>query len=78
MPTAESEKKLVRKITTDGTTKYLVILPDGSKHPVDKQDAAVKGIVAVAEAALKKVFDETEASLASGVRIGFANVSANF
>ena len=76
MPIAESEKKLVRE--ADGIT-YYVILPDRSKHKVvPPQDAAVKGIVAGAEAALKEVFDKTEASLASGVKIGFADVSANF
>ena len=52
---------------------YYVILPDGSKYKVEKQDVAVKGIVAGAEAALKKLFDETEASLATGVAIKFAN-----
>ena len=64
------QKFLVR--APDGT--YYVILPDGTKYQVVKQDAAVKGIVAGAEAALKKLFDETEASLATGVAIKFANV----
>jgi len=63
------QKFLVR--ASDGT--YYVILPDGSKYKVEKQDVAVKGIVAGAEAALKKLFDETEASLATGVAIKFAN-----
>ena len=63
------QKFLVR--ATDGT--YYVILPEGTKYQVVKQDAAVKGIVAGAEAALKKLFDETEASLATGVAIKFAN-----
>ncbi|PYJ15527.1 MAG: hypothetical protein DMF31_07075 [Verrucomicrobia bacterium] len=63
------QKFLVR--APDGT--YYVILPDGTKYQVVKQDAAVKGIVAGAEAALKKLFDETEASLATGVAIKFAN-----
>ena len=63
------QKFLVR--APDGT--YYVILPDGSKYKVEKQDVAVKGIVAGAEAALKKLFDETEASLATGVAIKFAN-----
>jgi hypothetical protein len=76
MPTAGSEKKLVRD--ADGKT-YYVILPDGSKHEVvPPVDAAVKGIVAGAEAALKEVFDRTEASLASGVKIGFAEPSAYY
>jgi hypothetical protein len=63
------QKLLIR--TPDGT--YYVIRPDGSKYKVEKQDAAVKGIVAGAEAALKKLFDETEASLVTGVAIKFAN-----
>ena len=63
------QKFLVR--APDGT--YYVILADGTKYQVVKQDAAVKGIVAGAEAALKKLFDETEASLATGVAIKFAN-----
>ena len=69
MPLPKDQKFLVR--APDGT--YYVIRPDGSKYKVGKQDAAVKGIVAGAEAALKKVFDETEASLATGVAIKFAD-----
>jgi ferric-dicitrate binding protein FerR (iron transport regulator) len=63
------QKFLVR--APDGT--YYVIRPDGSKYKVEKQDAEVKVIVAGAEAALKKLFDETEVSLATGVAIKFAN-----
>ena len=76
MPTVESEKTLVR----DANSKtYYVMLPDGTKHEVKPPvDAAVKGIVAGAEAALKEVFDKTEASLASGVKIGFAEPSAYY
>ena len=63
------DKFLVR--APDGT--YYVIRPDGTKYQVVKQDAAVKAIVSTAEAALKKLFDETEASLVTGVAIKFAN-----
>ena len=63
------QKFLVR--APDGT--YYVIRPDGSKYKVEKQDAAVKEIVAGAEAALKELFDKTEASLVTGVAIKFAN-----
>jgi hypothetical protein len=69
MPLPKDQKFLVR--APDGT--YRVIRPDGSVYKVEKQDAAVKGIVAGAEAALKKVFDETEASVATGVAIKFAD-----
>jgi len=63
------QKLLIR--AADGT--YYVIRTDGSLHKVVEQDAAVKLIVAGAEAALKKVFDETEISLATGVAIKFAD-----
>ena len=64
-----NQKFLIR--SPDGTT-YSVTRPDGSVYKVEKQDAAVKGIVAGAEAALKEVFDKTEASVATGVAIKFA------
>ena len=63
------QKFLVR--APDGT--YYVIRMDGSLHKVVEQDAAVKVIVAGAEAALKKLFDETDISLATGVAIKFAD-----
>ena len=69
MPLPKDQKLLVR--SPDG--KYRVIRPDGSEYPVEKQDPAVRVIVAGAEAALKKLFDETEASLVTGVAIKFAN-----
>ena len=65
-----NQKLLIR--SPDGTT-YSVIRADGSLHKVVEQDAAVKVIVAGAEAALKKVFDETDISLATGVAIKFAD-----
>ena len=75
-PQPNQTKRLVRE--ADGIT-YCVMLPDGSKHKVvQPQDAAVKVIVAGAEAALKEVFDKSEASLASGVKIGFAEPSAYY
>ena len=64
-----NQKLLIR--AADGT--YYVILADGSPHKVVEQDAAVKIIVAGAEAALKKLFDETDISLATGVAIKFAD-----
>ena len=65
-----NQKLLIR--SPDGTT-YSVIRADGSVHKVVQQDAAVKTIVAGAEAALKKLFDETDISLATGVAIKFAD-----
>jgi hypothetical protein len=64
-----NQKLLIR--AADGT--YYVIRTDGSVSKVEKQDAAVKVIVAGAEAALKKLFDETDVSLATGVAIKFAD-----
>ena len=64
-----TQKSLIR--AADGT--YYVIRTDGSVHKVVEQDAAVKIIVAGAEAALKKLFDESEVSLATGVAIKFAD-----
>jgi hypothetical protein len=73
MPLPTDQKFLVR--APDGT--YYVIRKDMAPHKVEKQAAAVKGIVAGAEAALKKLFDETEASLATGVAIKFAEPPPN-
>jgi hypothetical protein len=73
MPLPTDQKLLVR--APDGT--YHVIRPDGSVYKVENQDAEVKVIVNGAEAALKKLFDETEPSLVTGVFIGFADAPAN-
>jgi hypothetical protein len=73
MPLPRHQKSLVR--APDGT--YYVIRQDGSVYKVEKQDAEVKGIVKGAEAALKKLFDETEPSLVTGVMVGFADLPRN-
>ena len=73
MPLARHQKWLVR--APDGT--YYVIRQDGSVYKVEKQDAEVKVIVEGAEAALKKLFDETEPILVTGVKVGFADLPQN-
>ncbi|HEY6155101.1 MAG TPA: hypothetical protein VIW07_15275 [Candidatus Udaeobacter sp.] len=73
MPLPRNQKWLVR--APDGT--YYVIRQDGSVYKVENQDAEVKVIVKGAEAALKKLFDETEPSLTTGVAVGFADLPRN-
>jgi hypothetical protein len=69
-----SEKTLFR-LASDPKKKYIVIHPTGGiLYPGEEEQNKVEEIVIQAEQDLKKIFDRSDPALASGVKLGIAEI----
>jgi hypothetical protein len=66
------QKTLIRKASNPD--KYLVIHPNQAPYEVQAEEQKVKDIIKTAEDDLKNVFDQSGGNLASGVKLGLAEL----